>query len=99
MNDTTGTASAPPRAVPALKIPTASARSRIGNHSETAFNPAGKLAGSAAPRRARKNESCSAERAKPWSMFATDQADTKIRKLRRVPSRSTSRPATAYITV
>ena len=57
MKDTTGTAKAPPTAVPALKIPTARARSRMGNHSETAFNPAGKLAGSAAPRRKRKKDS------------------------------------------
>ena len=86
-------------AVPALKMPIANARSRIGNHSETALTPAGKFAGSIAPSRKRKNENCNAVFARPCSMFATDQPETKIIKPRRVPSRSISRPLTAYMIV
>ena len=50
MAPTTGTASVEPSAVPALKMPTASARSRTGNHSVAALTPPGMTAASAAPR-------------------------------------------------
>ena len=97
--ETTGVARAAPMAVPELKMPTASARSFIGNHSDTAFTPPGKLAGSVAPSKKRKNENCTTPRASACSMLAIDQPETNRVKPRAVPSRSISRPLTAYITV
>ena len=99
MKPTNGAAIAEPIAVPALKMPTASARSRIGNHSATPLTPAGKFAGSVAPSKNRKIVKCAAVRASPCSMFAIDQPVTKIKNERRVPSQSTSRPLTAYMRV
>src|SRR5262249_56799731 len=96
--DRGGPAPAEPSAVPPLNTPPARARSCIGNHSDTAFTPAGKFAGSVAPSRNRHNPSCNPVLARPWSMLATDQPEANIVYPRRVPSTSTSLPLTAYIT-
>ena len=53
IHGTSSAASTTPTLLPALKTPVASARSRFGNHSATAFTPAGKLPDSPMPRRAR----------------------------------------------
>ena len=86
-------------AVPALKMPTARARSFTGNHSLTALTPAGMLAASVTPSSARKNASCGSERARACSMLAIDQPVANSISPRRVPSQSTMRPPTAYITM
>ncbi len=98
MNDTTGAAAREPMAVPALKMPTASARSFIGNHSLTARTPPVKLPGSNAPSSSRKNENCPTVVASTCNMFATDQPVTNTTKPLRVPITSITRPLTAYMT-
>ena len=85
MIDTIGAAATEPMAVPALKMPMARARSRMGNHSPTAFTPPVKLPGSNTPSRNRKNENWPTVPAKTWSMLDTDQPDTKRMNPRRVP--------------
>ena len=96
---TIGAAAAAPRAVPELKIPTAMARSRTGNHSVTVLTQAGMLAASAAPSRNRQNENCRALRARVCNASTPDQARTKAANPRRVPTKSISRPLTAYMRV
>ena len=97
--ETTGTASVEPRAVPALKMPMARARSRIGNHSAAARTPAGKFTGWVAPSSSRAPWKPRTELTRPWAMVASDQSDAKTRKLRRVPMRSTTKPPTKYMTM
>ena len=98
MIDTIGAAAIEPKAVPALKMPMASARSRMGNHSLTARTPPVKLPGSNTPSRNRKKENWPTVPAKTCSMLATDQPETKTMNPRRVPMKSMTRPLTAYIT-
>ena len=98
MIETTGAAAIEPSAVPALKMPMANARSRMGNHSLTARTPPVKLPGSNTPSMNRKKENWPTVPAKMWSMLVTDHPVTKTMNPRRVPMKSTMRPLTAYIT-
>ena len=66
--------------MPALKNPMATERSRAGNHSLTAFTPAGIAADSLNPRSPRKKARDSQPPAKPWAMLASDQATAKSAK-------------------
>ena len=75
--------------VPALKMPIPRARIRAGNHSATARAAAGQLPGSPRPSNARHPASDHFPVAKPCSMAAHDQMNTKTEKPRRVPRRST----------
>ncbi len=74
-----GTASVEPSAVPALKMPTARARSRIGNHSAAAFTPPGITAASAAPSAKRATWNPKTDRASACDIAAADHALTKYR--------------------
>src|ERR1041385_2129158 len=61
-----------PTLVPALKIPVASARSLLGNHSATVLIAAGKLPDSPIPSAKRAAPNPKAERASEWHIAATD---------------------------
>ena len=58
--------------VPALKIPVAKARSRLGNHSATLLMAAGKLPDSPKPSMARQKPRSTVWRARPWKAAAAD---------------------------
>src|SRR5256886_12609512 len=79
--------------VPALKMPVASARSFLGNHSATALMAPGKFADSATPSRARAAENRAVVRANACAMAARLHATTAAANPRRTPIRSNSRPA------
>src|SRR5437867_1281558 len=79
--------------VPALKMPVASARSFLGNHSATALMAPGKFADSATPSRARAAENRPVVRANACAMAARLHATTAGANPRRTPIRSNSRPA------
>jgi len=64
IHGTTSGVTMAPVLVPALKIPVASARSRLGNHSATVLIAPGKLADSPSPSSARAAENPAAVRAK-----------------------------------
>src|SRR5256885_2204283 len=82
-----------PVLVPALKIPAARARSRLGNHSATVLMAPGKLADSPSPSRARAAEKPAVVRAKACPIAATLHATTAMANPRRTPITSSSRPA------
>src|SRR5208282_3802220 len=60
-----------PALVPELKMPAASARSRLGNHSAMVLRQTGKLAASPNPSRNMATASVMTEKAAPGSMAAT----------------------------
>src|SRR3954464_13463261 len=78
-------AMAPPMDEPLSKSATAQPRSRLGNHSETAFVAAGQLADSPAPSRQRKKLKLYRPTANEVSMEATEYQMTVIVKPLRVP--------------
>src|SRR3954468_15173319 len=73
IHGTTRGATMAPTLVPALKMPVARARSRLGNHSATDFIAAGKLPASAKPRAKRAVEKPKTERTKAWATAAALQ--------------------------
>src|SRR5713101_7990756 len=77
-----------PTFVPALKMPVASARSFLGNHSATVLMQAGKLADSPSPRNARATPKVNAERAAAVATAARLQRVTEMEYPFRVPSLS-----------
>src|SRR5215472_2614072 len=77
---------------PALKTPTAKARSRAGNHSDTTFMPPEKLPHSPVPIQNRKIENCMAERAMAFNPAASDHQTTENENPARTPARSISHP-------
>src|SRR5437764_1350454 len=95
---TSNGAIAPPIDEPLSKSATAHPRSRLGNHSETAFVAAGQLADSPAPSRKRKNMKLRRPTASDVSIAATEYQTTVIVRPRRVPIRSTTRPHTVWPT-
>src|SRR5258705_4502038 len=78
--------------VPELKLPVASARSFLGNHSATVLIDAGKLPASPRPRKNRATPKPKTERAKAWPIAATLQNMIDNEKPFRVPIRSIKRP-------
>ena len=60
-------------------MPTASARSRTGNHSVAALTPPGMTAASEAPSANRAAWKWNGVRASAWLIAATDHAATKYR--------------------
>ena len=81
-----------PMLVPALKRPVAKARSRLGNHSATAFRPAGKLPPSPTPSSIRAAMKPETERTAAWVVLAggPDQEGDGVAGL--APFQSTNRP-------
>ncbi len=77
---TSGGASIEPKDAPILKMPPASPRSLAGNHSDTAFMPAGLADPSASPSRPRSAAKPCQLVAMPCAMQMTDQAAAKIAK-------------------
>ena len=84
-----------PTLAPALKIPVAYARSRLGNHSATVLMQAGKFAASPRPSRNIASAKLATENAAPGSMAATLHRQMAIANALRVPSLSVSPPATS----
>jgi len=77
---------------PESKMPTARARSRLGNHSETALVAAGQLADSPRPSRKRKTQKPRSPVARGVAMATREYQATARERPRRVPRRSTMRP-------
>src|SRR2546425_4310042 len=82
-----------PVLVPALKMPVASARSSLGNHSPMLLMAPGKLADSPRPSSARAAENAAVVRASAWPIAARLHTTTAVAKPRRTPTRSSQRPA------
>ena len=78
--------------LPLLKMPIASARSRLGNHSVTTFTPPEKLPHSPVPIQNRKIEKCQRFDAKTCAPVAADHDRTANVKPVRTPQRSMSIP-------
>src|SRR5205823_4130512 len=85
-------ANSAPTLLPALKTPTANARSRFGNHSATVFTAPGKFADSPSPSSARAAPNAPAVRAKACDIAATLHTTIAPAKPVREPSRSMARP-------
>ena len=85
---TIGADTMPPMAAPELKIPCASARSLIGNHSAFALVAPGQLPASDTPRRPRKIENVNSELATACNIVATDQTPMARTNPMRVPIQS-----------
>ena len=96
---TSGGAIMLPTLVPIWNALVASGRSRGGNHSDTVLAPAGIAAASVAPSKPRKNARLGQPVAKAWAMFDSAQPIAKRKKPSRVPSASSTPPATVCITV
>ena len=79
---------------PLSKIAVASARSRLGNHSETALVAAGQLADSPAPSRKRNPAKLQKPLASEVSIETIEYQTTVNVSPRRVPTRSIIRPKT-----
>ena len=90
---------AAPKDDPLSNSATAHPRSRRGNHSATAFVAPGQLAASPAPSRKRRAQKLRRPVAREVSMAAAEYHNTARLRPRRVPTRSSSRPVTACITV
>src|ERR1044071_7097912 len=71
IHGTTSGATTAPTLVPALKIPVASARSRLGNHSATVLTAPGKFPDSPTPSSARAALKPATVRASAWAIAAT----------------------------
>ena len=96
---TSGGAIMLPTLVPIWNTLVASGRSRGGNHSETAFVPAGIAAASLAPSSARKAARLGHPVASACAMLASAHAVAKRKNPSRVPSTSSTPPATVCMTV
>src|SRR5215469_5025591 len=94
MGKTRKGATAPPMDEPLSKNAVARARSRFGNHSETAFAAAGQFADSPAPTRKRQNPKLAKPLAKPVAIETTEYQVTAMVNPRRVPMRSINLPRT-----
>src|SRR5579863_4345386 len=94
MGSTMKGATAPPMEEPVSKKAVASARSRLGNHSETALVAAGQFADSPAPRKNRKPAKLKKPLANDVSIEMIEYQITVRVRPRRVPMRSMSRPNT-----
>jgi hypothetical protein len=94
-----GSATAAPSEVPALKYPIPTERSLRGNHSATAFTPAGMADAWVMPRNPRNTASDGQPPAQACRPPVIDQITTKSVKLNRSPSRSIMKPQTGCITV
>src|SRR2546430_15842126 len=77
---------------PLSKSAAASARSRFGNHSDTAFVAPGQFADSPTPRRNRTKAKLERPRAKEVQIDATEYQMTDRVSPRRVPTLSMNRP-------
>src|SRR5436309_1512945 len=87
IHGTTSGVTSAPMFVPELKIPVASARSFLGNHSATVLIAAGKLPASPRPRKNLAMPKPNAERASAWAIAATLQKIIASEKPLRVPMR------------
>src|SRR6476469_2210883 len=87
---------APPMEDPLSKIAVASARSCLGNHSETALVAAGQLADSPAPSKKRNRPKLYRPPARGVSTETSEYHATAKVKPRRVPILSISRPNTVW---
>src|SRR6266851_9035643 len=87
-------AMAPPTEDPLSKNAVARARSRFGNHSETALVAPGQLADSPVPSKNRKPMKLYFPPAKEVSIATTEYHVTLMVRPRRVPTRSIQRPQT-----
>src|SRR5579863_364015 len=85
-------ATAPPMDDPVSKQAVASARSRFGNHSETALVAAGQFADSPAPRKNRNPAKLKKPLASDVSIDTIEYQITVSVRPRRVPIRSMRRP-------
>src|SRR5436190_17899253 len=85
-------ATAPPIEEPLSKKAVAKARSRLGNHSETAFVAPGQFADSPAPNRKRKAAKLRNPEAADVAIATTEYQITEIVNPRRVPIASIMRP-------
>ena len=83
---------APPTEDPLSKNAVANPRSRLGNHSETAFVAAGQFADSPAPSKKRNPAKLRKPVASEVSIETTEYQTTATVNPRRVPTRSTNRP-------
>src|SRR5579872_5487074 len=83
---------APPIDDPLSKSAVANARSRFGNHSETALVAAGQFADSPAPRRKRNVAKLVKPRAREVDIEISEYQITVRVRPRRVPTRSIKRP-------
>src|SRR6185436_15009110 len=95
---TSNGAIAPPIDEPLSKSATAHPRSRLGNHSDTAFVAAGQFADSPAPSRKRKTAKLRRPTASEVSIAAIEYQMTVIVSPLRVPTRSIRRPDTVWPT-
>src|SRR5437763_7446087 len=94
IHGTTSGVTSAPMFVPELKIPVASARSFLGNHSATVLIAAGKLPASPRPSAALATPKPNAERASAWAIAARLQMVSEVAYPILVPKRSIKRPAT-----
>src|SRR5882724_8281826 len=85
---------AAPTDEPLSKNATAKARSRLGNHSATAFVAAGQFADSPAPSRKRNAQKLRSPLAREVSMAAAEYQRTESVRPRRVLTRSITLPQT-----
>src|ERR1700730_17217684 len=85
-------ATAPPIEDPLSKSAAAKARSRFGNHSDTALVAPGQFADSPAPNKKRTMAKLKKPRAKALQIDATEYQITESVSPRRVPTRSMNRP-------
>jgi len=83
---------APPIDEPLSNSAVASARSRFGNHSETALVAPGQLADSAIPSRVRNVAKLYRPRAREVVLATREYSTTVMLRPRRVPMRSIMRP-------
>src|SRR5262245_17146595 len=81
-----------PTLLPALKMPVANARSRLGNHSAVVLIAAGKLPDSPRPSAARAIAKPFAVRANAWLIAAMLHAMIDAAKPERTPTLSRKRP-------
>ena len=86
----------PPIAAPELKIPCASARSLVGNHSAFPLAAPGQLPASATPKMARKILRLKTPCANACAMVANDHTPIDKTKPKRVPTQSNILPKIAW---
>ena len=96
---TSGGAIMLPTLVPIWNTLVASGRSRGGNHSDTVLAPAGMAAASLAPSSARNTARLGQPVASACAMLASAQPSAKRKKPSRVPSASSTPPATVCMIV
>src|SRR5437867_10103748 len=94
MNKTMNGAMAPPTEDPLSKNAVANARSRLGNHSDTALVAAGQFADSPKPSRNRNAQKLRSPPAREVNIATAEYQSTEKVSPRRVPTWSISRPHT-----